>query len=241
MTNPSPPPPAAPGSPPPAPPGSSPALAPPGSSPSPPFRLLAISDRRALGDLGFDAWLARLAAARVDGVQLREKDLDDRSLLDLARRARAALPDARLLVNGRLDIALAAGADGVHLPANGLPVAPLRARFGPGVLIGRSTHRVEEVAGARAAGADYVTFGPVFATPGKEAFGPPAGLAALSRAAAAGLPVYALGGVTLELLADVASTGAAGAAGIRLFIASPADLDEIARAARVHFPGRKTP
>jgi thiamine-phosphate pyrophosphorylase len=239
---PSTPPPAAPGSPPPpTPPGSPPPPAAPGSPPFPPFRLLAISDRRALGDLGFDAWLARLAAARVDGVQLREKDLDDRSLLDLARRARAALPHARLLVNGRLDIALAAGADGVHLPADGLPVAPLRARFGPAVLIGRSTHRLDEVADAHAAGADYVTFGPVFATPSKEAFGPPAGVAALSRAAAAGLPVYALGGVTLELLADVASTGAAGAAGIRLFIASPADLDEIARAARVRFPGRKKP
>lgn len=206
----------------------------------PPFRLLAVSDRRAVGEVGFGAWLARLGAAGIDGVQLREKDLPDRSLHELARRARAALPAARLLVNGRLDIAIAAGADGVHLPADGLPVAPLRARFGPGVLIGLSTHHPDEVAAARAAGADYVTFGPVFATPSKEGYGPPTGLGPLAHAAACGLPVYALGGVTLDRLAEVASAGAAGAAGIRLFITSPAGLDEVARAARVHFPGRKT-
>jgi thiamine-phosphate pyrophosphorylase len=200
-----------------------------------------VSDHRALGETGFDDWLARLAAAGIDGVELREKDLDDRSLYELARRARAALPAARLVVNGRLDLALAAGADGVHLPADGLPVAPLRARFGPGVLIGRSTHHPDEVVRARAEGADYVTFGPVFATPSKEAFGPPVGLAALARAAAAGLPVYALGGVTLGRLAEVASAGAAGAAGIRLFLAPPAGLAEVARVARRHFPGRKTP
>jgi thiamine-phosphate pyrophosphorylase len=190
---------------------------------------------------GFDRWLERLDAAGIDGVQLREKDLDDCSLLALARRARAVLAHARLLVNGRLDIALAAAANGVHLPSDGLPVALLRKRCGPGVLIGRSTHSVEEVESARAAGADYVVFGPVFATPGKERFGPPAGISGLARAAAVGLPVYALGGVTLERLADVATAGAAGAAGIRLFIAPPADLEEVTRAASRCFPGRKTP
>lgn len=178
-------------------------------------------------------WLRALASAGIEALQIREKDLEDRPLWDLARQARAALPPpARLLVNGRLDVALAAGADGVHLPSDGVPVAPLRERFGPGVLIGRSAHRVEEVERARDEGADYVTFGPVYPTPGK----PPVGLAELELAAvsASGLPVFALGGVTLPRFGELARAGAAGVAAIRLFQNIP-DLTEVARAAREHF------
>jgi thiamine-phosphate pyrophosphorylase len=197
----------------------------------PTFRLMAISDRASLPVL-FADWLRDLGEAGIGAVQIREKDLDDRSLYGLARLARAALPPAaRLLVNGRLDVALAAGADGVHLPADGVPAAALRARFGGGVLIGRSTHRVEEVERARDEGADYVTFGPVYATPGK---GAPVGVAELARAAAAGLPVYALGGVTLERLGEVAAAGASGIAAIRMF-QRQTDLAEVARAARECF------
>jgi thiamine-phosphate pyrophosphorylase len=197
----------------------------------PPFSLLAISDRASLG-LPIADWLLALGAAGVGAVQLREKDLDDRDLYALARLARETLPaTTRLLVNGRLDVALAAGADGVHLPADGLPVAPLRTRFGPGILIGRSTHTVAEVERARDEGADYVTFGPVYATPGK---GRPAGPAELARAAAAGLPVYALGGITLERFGELAAAGAAGVAAIRLF-QRPADLQEAVRSARETF------
>jgi len=177
-------------------------------------------------------WLAALSRAGIGAVQIREKDLDDRDLYDLTRLARTALPSSiRLLVNGRIDVALAAGADGVHLPADGVPVRALRARFGNGVLIGRSTHTVEEVERARDEGADYVTFGPVFATPGK---GLPVGLAGLARAAAAGVPVFALGGVTLERFGDLAGAGAAGVAAIRLF-QSMQNLTEVARAAREVF------
>ena len=193
--------------------------------------LLAISDRASLA-IPMADWLRALGAAGIGGVQLREKDLDDRGLYDLARLARPVLPPpTRLLVNGRLDVALAAGADGVHLPADGVPVKALRARFGREVLIGRSTHTCEEVERARDEGADYVTFGPVFATPGK---GPPVGLEALARAATAGVPVLALGGVTLERLEEVAKAGAAGVAAIRLF-QSPANLTEVARTAREVF------
>ena len=196
----------------------------------PTFRLLAISDRSSL-PLPMADWLRGLGAAGVGAVQIREKDLDDRALFGLARLARAALPPrTRLLVNGRVDVALAAGAGGVHLPADGVPVAALRARFGPGVVIGRSTHRVEEIERARDDGADYVTFGPVYDTPGK---GPAVGLAELSRAAAAGLPVYALGGVTLERLGELAAAGASGVAAIRMF--QRTDLDQVARAARELF------
>jgi thiamine-phosphate pyrophosphorylase len=193
--------------------------------------LLAISDRASLA-IPLAGWLRALGDAGIGAVQLREKDLDDRGLYDLARLARAVLPPpARLLVNGRLDIALAAGADGVHLPANGVPVGALRARFGKDVLIGRSTHTLEEVERARDEGADYVTFGPVFATPGK---GAPVGLEGLARAAAAGVPVFALGGVTLERFGDLAGAGAAGVAAIRLF-QSIQNLTEVARTAREVF------
>jgi thiamine-phosphate pyrophosphorylase len=193
--------------------------------------LLAISDRASLS-IPFADWLRALGDAGVGAVQLREKDLDDRDLYELARRARTLLPSStRLVVNGRLDVALAAGADGVHLPADGVPAAALRRRFGTAVLVGRSTHTVEEVERARDDGVDYVTFGPVFASPGK---GAPVGLDALARAAAAGVPVFALGGVTLERLKDLAGAGAAGVAAIRLF-QPPQALTEVARTAREVF------
>jgi thiamine-phosphate pyrophosphorylase len=197
----------------------------------PTFSLLAVSDRATL-PLPMEDWLRALAAAGIGAVQLREKDLADRALYELALRARAVLPPSvRLLVNGRVDVALAAGADGVHLPADGVPVAPLRRRFGRGVLIGRSTHRLDEVERARDEGADYVTFGPVAATPGK---GPAAGLQELGRAAAFGVPVYALGGVTLEAFRELAGAGAAGIAAIRLF-QDISHLSQVARGAREYF------
>jgi thiamine-phosphate pyrophosphorylase len=209
----------------------------------PTFSLLAISDRASLGALGvgIEEWLRALGAAGLGdlgAVQIREKDLDDRDLLALARLARTLLPPpVPLLINGRADIALAAGADGVHLPADGLPAAPLRARFGAGcrnrLLIGRSTHSVAEVERARDEGADYAVFGPVYTAPGK---GAPVGLDELARAAATGLPVYALGGVTLERFGELAAAGAAGVAAIRLFQSVDAmNLVQVARAARERF------
>lgn len=207
----------------------------------PAFKALAISDRASLPGGDLSSWLGLLAQAGQPeslAVQIREKDLDDRALYGLARLARAALPPpTRLLVNGRLDIALAALAntDGAHLPADGPPAAALRARFGPGVLLGVSTHHVEEVERAHRDGADYATFGPVYATPSKARFGPPLGLDALRRATAVGLPVYALGGVTLERLGEIAQAGAAGVAGIRLF-QPPFDLETVLRSVRQSFP-----
>lgn len=204
------------------------------------FRLLAISERKSLPGGDLTAWLRALAEAGVDGVQIREKDLDDRALLALTRAARGILPSGTaLLVNGRLDVALAGGAEGVHLPVDGVPLAPLRERFGSTVLQGRSTHSLEEVERAVRDGADYVTFGPVYATPSKMAYGPPVGLESLARAARLGIPVYALGGVTLARFSDVAAAGAAGVAAIRLFQA-PSDLREIVRSAHESFPPTRT-
>jgi thiamine-phosphate pyrophosphorylase len=226
-------------------------------------RLLAISDRHALAagpavhaggpTVGSEAiehggrnadpaavlepWLLRLAAAGVDAVQLREKDLDDADLYALAHRARALLPPSiALLINGRPDVALAAAADGVHLPAAGLPAEAVRRRWGGRLTIGVSTHAPEEVEAARRAGADYVVFGPVYPTPSKARCGPPAGLDGLRRAAAAGLPVLALGGVGADRLAELAAAGASGAAGIRCFLDGES-VEAMVRAAAQVFAG----
>ena len=179
-------------------------------------RFLAISDAYERSQRSLAGWLGELEAAGVDAVQIREKHLGDRALYDLAGAARRAWPGL-LLLNGRLDVALAAGCDGVHLTSAGLPIEALRRCFGERIVIGVSTHRVEEVAAARRAGADYVSFGPVFPTPSKARYGRPPGLDGLRRAADTGLPVIALGGVGPSELGEVVRAGAAGVAGIRSF------------------------
>jgi len=180
-------------------------------------RLLAINDLELDDPLRLASWAAGLARAGVEALQLRLKGVSDRALWRAADAVRQAFPSPRvLLINGRLDIALAVGADGVHLPGDGVPTAEIRRRLGPR-LLGRSTHRVEEVTAAAAEGADYVVFGPVFSTPSKEGLLSPTGLPGLVAACAVGLPVFAIGGIDREALDALAAAGAAGAAGIRLF------------------------
>jgi len=149
----------------------------------------------------------------IDMIQIREKDLPARDLFDLVCRIRdvAAGTKTRILVNDRLDIALAAGIDGVHLPGNGLPAARVR----PFVkLLGVSTHSVKEAIEAEQAQADFILFGPVFDSPGKSAVG----LEALKEVVSAvRIPVLAIGGITRANSSDVVKTGAKGIAGIRLF------------------------
>jgi thiamine-phosphate pyrophosphorylase len=182
------------------------------SAPLPP--LLAISDRRRVG---LEAWVESLRAAGVRWLQLREKDLDDRRLLEAARVCRAGAGDAgHVLVNGRADLCRLAGLAGVHLPAGGAPAAEVRKLLGPEAVVGRSTHGQVAVERAEREGVDYVVFGPVF-PPSSKPGARPVGLEALARAARASVPVYALGGITMERLAAVAATGAAGVAGISLF------------------------
>jgi len=182
-----------------------------------------ITDRRLAPDL------AARAAAALDGlppgtcaVHLREKDLGGRALLDLAR-ALAAVCRARgqrLLVNDRLDVALAAGADGVHLPSAGVPPADARRLLGSGALVGVSCHSVEDVRRARDGGASFATLSPLFDTPSKRAHGPPLGLEPLRAGAALGLPLVALGGITPERAAEARAAGAAGVAAIRAWLAA---------------------
>ncbi|MDH3745478.1 MAG: thiamine phosphate synthase [Acidobacteriota bacterium] len=195
-------------------------------------RLLAIGDRHHHPGENLLPWLRQAANAGVDTIQIREKDLGDLDLLALVFQARqAAPPPCRLLVNGRADIAIGAGVAGVHLPAAGVPPAALRRRFGNDLLIGVSTHQLDEIELALEAGADYVTFGPVYPTPGKERYGPPAGLDKLAAAAVIGIPVVALGGVTIDRFSEVAEAGASGAAGIRFFLATERLGEAVAKAA----------
>lgn len=197
-------------------------------------RLLAISDGRAAmaGVEPLLRWLRDLGNAGVDAVQLREKELSDRKLFALARQARAVLPrSTHLLINARADVALAAGAQGVHLPSRGVPAAALRARFGDRLLLGVSTHHLDEVRAARDAGADYVVFGPVYPTPSKPDLLDLPGLEGLRRASEVGVPVLALGGVDVHRLQEVAEAGAAGIAGIRCF-QDRRNLDELVTRAR---------
>lgn len=167
-------------------------------------------------------WCGELGAAGVDGLQVRRQGSSDRELLALASEARAvAGRPAVLLVNRRLDIALAAGADGVHLPASGLPIARLRAALNAAArlsfLIGRSTHTPDEVRLARDQGADFALFGPVFETPSKAGRIAPRGLAGLAQAVASGMPVLALGGIDAGNAQQIADSGAWGVAAIRWF------------------------
>ena len=199
-------------------------------------RLLAISDRGSLPG-SFEDWLGELDG-KVDALQIREKDLTDRALEDLARRTRSAFPGT-LLINGRVDVALAAACDGVHLPTDGVPITALRRRFGQELLIGRSTHHPEEVEAARRAGANYVVFGPVFPTPSKASYGPPLGLAGLRQAVACGLPVLAIGGIGPDEMAEVAAVGAAGVAAIRA-LQTPGPLAHMARQASLFWPSAST-
>lgn len=183
-------------------------------------RTLAISDRAALG-LDWESWCAGLAEAGVEALQVREKSLTDRELLALARAARRAFPPpGLLLVNGRADVALAAGADGVHLPAAGLPAAAARAVVGPARLLGASTHHAGEIEAAAVSGLiDYVIFGPLHATPSKAGRVEPRGISSLSEVARRGIPVLAVGGIDDGARAAAAiATGAHGVAGIRAFM-----------------------
>lgn len=183
--------------------------------------LTVVTDRsRTPGDLA--ALCVAAARAGADRIQVREKDLDGGALLGLVRAVVVGVADtrARVLVSARPDVAALAGAHGVQLPEDGLPVAEVKRAF-PELLVGASRHDVAGACEAGAAGADFVLLGPVFPTPGKEARA--LGAAVLAEAVRlAGVPVHAIGGIEPRNVAQALAAGAAGVAGIRPFLVDPA-------------------
>jgi thiamine-phosphate pyrophosphorylase len=180
-----------------------------------------ITDRRTLpADKNLIDNIARNLAAGVEWIQIREKDLSARELFDLTALV-LWLPNphqSKILVNTRVDVALAAGADGVHLPAGSPAPGRWRTCSRQGFLIGVSCHTLEEVRVAEQEGADYVVFGPVFAPRSKMTALQPRGLDALGQAAlAVRIPVLALGGITADNARDCIQAGAAGVAAISMY------------------------
>jgi thiamine-phosphate pyrophosphorylase len=183
----------------------------------------------------------RLSVAEgVDLIQIREKSLSARRLFELALAASALTRKTatRLLINDRADIAVAAGANGVHLAANSLSVKAVRKAFPGTLLIGVSTHSWEAAALAASEGADFAVFGPVYDTPEK---GPAKGLEALQKVCErlSPFPVFGLGGVDLSRMDEVFRAGAAGIAGIRCFGQPNAVAKIMARSAE--FSARHVP
>jgi len=203
------------------------------------FTLCYVTERRALASAKGDLTsrevrtnpahalleiIRHAATAGVDWIQIREKDLEARSLAELARLAVADARETRasILVNDRLDVALTAGAAGVHLGETSLPVEAVaewrRSGRRTDFRMGVSCHSAEAACAAERAGADYILFGPVFATPSKAAFGAPQGIQRLREVCVAvRIPVLAIGGIRIENAASCIAAGATGVAAIRLF------------------------
>jgi thiamine-phosphate pyrophosphorylase len=164
------------------------------------------------------------AAAGAAWIQIREKDLEARELTDLVRLAveDTQTKGSRILVNDRLDVALAANAAGIHLGENSLPLDAVfqwrRASGRTDFLIGVSCHSLDAARSAESGGADYIFFGPVFATPSKAAYGMPQGMERLREVCASvKIPALAIGGINPENARACLEAGAAGVAAIRLF------------------------
>lgn len=183
--------------------------------PSVNFRLLLVTDRTLVSDRSFPEAIRQSLQAGLPAVQLRERDLPTRDLLGVAQEIHrlTSSKSVPLLINDRVDLALALQLEGVHLRASSLSVSAARRLLGPHRLLGVSTHSVEEVRRAQADGADYVVVGPVFDTPSKRAFGAPLGLSRLADACGAvSIPVFAIGGITADRIAEVREAGAWGVA-----------------------------
>jgi thiamine-phosphate pyrophosphorylase len=196
-------------------------------------RLYLITDRNATGGRPLvDVVTAALGGIAAGGlapadvaVQLREKDLTGRALTELARALRQVTTAAGvgLYINDRIDVALAVGADGVHLGGGSLDVATAAA-IAPGLAIAVSVHAPAEVGALRAAAGDRIAFallGPIHDTPSKRRYGPPLGAAAVTEAARAGTPIVAVGGIDPGHVRALRAAGAHGVACIRAVMAAP--------------------
>jgi thiamine-phosphate pyrophosphorylase len=187
------------------------------------FDLYVVTDRQLTAGRPLRLVVEAALRGGARAFQLREKDLSPRELYPLAIEMRQLTQTygARLLINDRVDVALAVDADGVHLTTTSLPASIARQLLGPGRLIGVSTHTLTEAQAAADAGADFLVFGPVFYTPSKAPYGEPVGLDALRVVrAAVNLPILAIGGVKKANLDQVLAAGADGIAVISAIISA---------------------
>jgi thiamine-phosphate pyrophosphorylase len=195
------------------------------------LRLYLVTDRRHVERDLVDV-VGECVAAGLPAVQLREKDLGAGAMLALARRLREVTRPhgASLVVNDRVDVALAAGADGLQRTSTSMAIADIRTIAGDRLRIGASVHALDEAIAAEAAGADWIVFGPVYDTPSKRAFGAPQGLQKLVAVTnAVRTPVIAIGGITPERVQDVLAAGAAGVAVISAILGAPSPADATKR------------
>ncbi len=186
------------------------------------FRLYFVTDRKQTANRSLTDVVHAALDGGVRAVQLREKDLEGRELYALAEQLRALTLryQAHLLVNDRLDVALAVEADGVHLGQHSFLAEDARRLLGAGKLIGVSTHSQHEITAAQ--GADFIVFGPVYYTPSKADYGEPQGLDRLRAAVAhSPVPVFAIGGIKTERVPEILETGAHGIAMISAISAAP--------------------
>jgi thiamine-phosphate pyrophosphorylase len=185
--------------------------------------LCLVTDRTQTRGRDLVAIVGECLAAGLPAVQVREKDLDAADLALVCRRLVAGTRDAgaMLVVNDRVDVALAVGADAVQRTHASLPVDDIRAVAGRRLRIGASVHSLEDAVDAELKGADWVTFGPVYDTPSKRPYGPPQGLERLATVARGlRIPVIAIGGITPARVKEVRAAGARGVAAISFILAA---------------------
>ena len=178
-------------------------------------RLLVVTDRHQTNGRPLVSLLQRVLAVAAPAIQLRERDLSAGELVALAREVQAvtASPGSQLLINDRIDVALALEGVGVHLRSNSLPVPVARQLLGAGRLLGVSVHGVAEAMQAESQGADYIVLGPIYETPSKQMFGPPLGIHTLEKACSlVRIPIIGIGGVTASRAREMRRAGAFGAA-----------------------------
>lgn len=187
------------------------------------FRLYLVTDRRQTCGRPLVPLLHEAGEAGLPSVQIRERDLSVRAVCDLVTEVGHWRTKHRpkVLINDRVDVALSADVDGVHLRADSLPIAVVRRLLGPHKMLGVSTHSLEDVRRAEAEGADFVVLGPVYETSSKRAYGAPLGVAQFEGVArAVRIPVFAIGGVTRARIGEVRRAGAFGVAVISALLSA---------------------
>lgn len=197
--------------------------------------LYAITNRKILPSRDLKSFITKAVNAGIDMIQIRESDLADRELYEIAKSAVEIAADSktRILVNDRLDVALAAGADGVHLKSRRVPADVVRKSAPDNFIIGVSTHNSTEVKRAEMEGADFVVFGPVFFTPSKARYGQPVGINALAKACRDfSIPTFALGGLSENNYHQLFLIPICGLAAISMF-QNAENLRELARGIRL--------